>query len=261
MPLSDNEIAEQFAQDKRSKLILERNLRTKLRALDSTIVNKFRKDVLQGQVTNAFFFQKEYESLLTNHYESVSNEFSDRTLERLSDDGIVSLTDIQQNILDESIRLFIKKSSRQQARVILETTQSNMSIASQLAAIDSDDIVEQSVNASANLSRKLRSRETGITSFETQSMAQTRKLAEADIIAGKDPLTLQTPTNKVIKEWVTSGDEVVRAAHVSADAQLQPIKDFFVVMGQNLRFPGDTAFGATIKNTANCRCESVFSRD
>ena len=260
MPLSDAEIRKQVIPDFRDKLMLERKLRRKIRTLNKSIVSRFQSDLLRGETTRADIFQDELKDLLLDFYGSVSLKFKSRTLRRLSG-GRNRLTSDEKKILKRAVTLFASRRAVQQSRLILETTHRNMRSAVQLAASETVDQIETAINASAILSSKLKSRETGIVSLETQAMAEATKMAEADMIAKKAPLTLQTPQEPLFKEWVTQGDERVRPAHVSADSQLQRVQDLYVVMGQQLRFPGDTSFGATAANVINCRCDSVYSRD
>jgi len=259
MPLSNAEIKKQVKQDFKDKLVIEKKLRTELRILNGIIVNKFQSDMLQGTVSNATFFQTAMEEILTDHYISVSNKFKDRTLNRLFD-GKITLDETQKLLLKNSISKYIRRRSIDQSRIILNTTQKNMQSAAEVVISETADQIERSINSSAILSRNLRSRESRIAQLETQAVAEATKSAESDIFSRKEPLTLQKPKDPVIKEWVTVGDERVRPAHVSADSQLQRIEDFFLVMGQQLRFPGDTSFGASAGNVINCRCSSVYSK-
>ncbi len=261
MPLSESQIRRQVAKDFRDKLSLEKKLKGKLRLLANGIVNKFRSDMLIGTITNASFFNKKLQGILKLHYQTVSREFSGRTLDRLFDFKENTLTELEKGKLEEAINSYINRRSIEQAIIILNTTQKNMVSASAAVISETASQIERSVNASTLLSRKLISREARIASLETQAMSEARKIAEADIFSKKEPLTLQIPTEKLLKEWVTVGDERVRPAHVNADSQLQFKEDFFIVKGEQLRFPGDTSFGATPGNVINCRCSAVYSTE
>lgn len=57
------------------------------------------------------------------------------------------------------------------------------------------------------------------------------------------------------KQWLTSGNDNVRAAHAAANEQVVPIDGFFEVGGEQLQFPGDPA-GAP-ENVINCHCVSI----
>lgn len=257
MPLSDAQIRKQAVQDFKDKLILERKLRKDLARFDRSIVRQFRKDVLQTGMSDASQFQGELKVLLNKHYKAVSSKFEGRTLNRLSKNFVLSTA--EKESLERAMTNFIDRRSLKQANIILDNTQKNMHSAVRIALEESVDQVNVALNASSILSRTLKSRETRIASLETQAVAEGRKIAEADIFSGKDPLTLQIAVKFLTKEWVTMGDERVRPAHVSADAQLQKADDFFVVMGENLRFPGDTDFGASVGNVINCRCNAIYS--
>ena len=59
------------------------------------------------------------------------------------------------------------------------------------------------------------------------------------------------------KIWLTMGDDEVRPSHALADYQKVNINDFFIVDNEKLLYPKDMSNGATIKNTAGCRCVSI----
>lgn len=251
MPLSDDEIRKQIEEDFRDKLLLEKKLKKKLRVFNNKIADKLRVATLTRTVPRAAFFQDELQGILKSHYKAVSREFRGRTFSRLSD-GDITLTERVKEKLDKEIDRFIVKRSVEQAKIILATTRKNIESA-RVATLGAKDLVERSIEASNILSGKLNSREARTASLETQAMAEASKNAEAGAFID------QNPSKQVLKEWVTSGDERVRPAHVDADSQLQHTKDFYIVKGENLLFPGDTSFGATPGNVINCRCASVFS--
>lgn len=63
------------------------------------------------------------------------------------------------------------------------------------------------------------------------------------------------------KQWLTSRDSRVRrptgksqADHQSADGQIVPIDQPFIVSGERLMTPGDRSLGASASNIVNCRC-------
>jgi len=249
-------IRQQVVQDFRDKVILEPKLGRKLRVLDKQIVTQFRQDMLKGELTRAEIFQPELEEILASHYEVVADKFEGRIADDASDD--VALTIDEQANLTAAIGAFIVARAATQSKIISNNTQKDMGVAAQVVIGETPDQIERSVAASALLSRRLRVREGAIASLETQAMAEAVKLAEFDVFAKKDPLSLQPPSEQMFKEWVTVGDERVRAAHAAADAQVRRVEELFKVGGQQLRFPGDTSFGATAGNVINCRCSAVY---
>lgn len=62
------------------------------------------------------------------------------------------------------------------------------------------------------------------------------------------------------KFWIATQDDRVREAHSAADGQTRPIAFPYVVMGQELMFPGDTSLGATAANVILCRCTEGYRR-
>lgn len=249
-------IRQQVMRDFRDKVSLEFKLRSKLQRLNNRVVGQFRKDMLRGVTTRADIFQPELQGVLANHYEIVEKEFKGRISEIAPDD--ILLNNEEESKLSVAIGAFIVARSLNQSRVISNTTQGDMDAAAKVVIDETPDQVERSVVASAILSRRLQAREGSIASLETQAMAEATKAAEFDVFAKKDPLTLQRPAEVINKEWVTVGDERVRSAHVAADAQVRKMEELFLVGGQQLRFPGDTSFGATAENVINCRCSAVY---
>jgi len=249
-------IRQQVMQDFRDKVILEPKLGRKLRALDRQIVTQFRIDMLKGETTRAVIFQPELQEILAGHYEVVVDVFEGRIADRAPDN--VALTADEEANLTAALGAFIVARAATQSKVISSTTQTDMGVAAQIVIGETPDQVERSVAASAILSRRLQAREGAIASLETQAVAEATKLAEFDVFAKKDPLSLQRPSEQMFKEWVTVGDERVRPAHAAADAQVVPVESLFNVGGQQLRFPGDTSFGATAGNVINCRCSAVY---
>lgn len=63
------------------------------------------------------------------------------------------------------------------------------------------------------------------------------------------------------KQWLTSRDARVRRPtpsnpvdHRSAEGQIVPVGQPFIVSGEQLMYPGDSSRGASISNLVNCRC-------
>lgn len=59
------------------------------------------------------------------------------------------------------------------------------------------------------------------------------------------------------KQWITEGDEKVRFAHAEVDYTRIPIDDFFVVGGEQMRYPHDPT--ASADNIVNCRCTCKYT--
>lgn len=64
-------------------------------------------------------------------------------------------------------------------------------------------------------------------------------------------------SGKKFKTWVTMGDRNVRVWHEEVNMKTIPIKDKFLVGGDEMDFPHDPT--ASMQNTANCRCICTYS--
>ena len=64
------------------------------------------------------------------------------------------------------------------------------------------------------------------------------------------------------KAWKAIRDDRTRDAHLFTDPKLFiPIKDNFIINGQQLAYPGDSTQGASMSNTINCRCRLTFRQE
>jgi len=64
------------------------------------------------------------------------------------------------------------------------------------------------------------------------------------------------------KPWKAIRDDRTRDAHLFTDPKLFiPIKDNFIINGQQLAYPGDSTQGASMSNTINCRCRLTFKQE
>lgn len=101
------------------------------------------------------------------------------------------------------------------------------------------------------------SRSAAIANGETQIIAEGTKWAEIEAInrsAGQGPGQSGQNPNRFKKVWNSALKETTRPAHAAAHGQAVNIDGTFTVGGQSLRFPADTALGATLDNVINCLC-------
>ena len=102
--------------------------------------------------------------------------------------------------------------------------------------------------------RHLKARIPANANFETQPVVETvrKEIARQE---GDGPLRM---------DWTSRMDGKERPAHHAAHQMYHgfrsaiDIQDVFVVAGEQLRFPGDTRLGASMRNTINCRCWANF---
>lgn len=68
----------------------------------------------------------------------------------------------------------------------------------------------------------------------------------------------------VVKAWITVGDERVRDSHVAAGETYGlggapiAVDQAFQLAGGQLRFPGDTSLGVSMREIYNCRCSLAY---
>lgn len=256
--------------DLTEKLRLERILADELRAFNKRMTVGMVKEYGQtGRAFDASTMQPELTEMLLDHYERVSPAFDNQITEVLPAD--IEATPAETSIIAAALAIFFNGRAPEQSEIITGTNQSNIDgsidqaimISQEEAAVGRPQTrIDIALIAGATLSRKLAGRVTGISSLETQASAETAKITEAQVLTGQPPSVTGGSLREsgVEKEWVTTGDERVRPAHVAADSQDRDLNAPFRVGGQLLRFPGDTSLGATAGNVINCRCASVTNK-
>jgi hypothetical protein len=167
----------------------------------------------------------------------------------------VSVTGVERSLIDSNLQTIFAARASAQAQLIAATTTKNVqrSIASQLAVVGVDATNNSAVGRAVGtqLSRHFTKRSVSIATVETQNSAETAKEVEGQVVI--------PDTAQITKEWVSRGDNKVRAAHLSADGQVVAVNAPFIVMGERLQFPGDPAGSAA--NIVNCRCSSQVDDD
>jgi uncharacterized protein with gpF-like domain len=190
------------------------------------------------------------EAQLLAHYNRVGKVFSRQLTNRLPNP--VSVTGLERAVIESNLATTYAARASSQAQLIARTTSTNVtkSVAAQLAA---GDVLPTNAalgrNVGAQLTKRNFKRSKSISIVETQSSAETAKGVEAAVV-------IQNPAD-VTKQWVAVGDSVTRDAHLEADGQVVPVDTAFIVMGESLMYPGDSA--GSPGNIINCRCSSVIN--
>lgn len=68
---------------------------------------------------------------------------------------------------------------------------------------------------------------------------------------------ISSPAQVATKEWMAALDSRTRDPHVTANGQNVRMKDFFMVFGESLEYPGDPRGSAA--NIINCRCIALYN--
>lgn len=255
--------------EQRQKIKLENQFIPTVRRLLSRMNADFRNVyTATGAVIGTDAYVSDWEAALSLHYRRVGRLFHVKCLVFKQED-----TRVDDAAVAAAFLLWLQDRAAQQTRVILDTSRRDMGVAvataqSELrnadptAQVTNADIADE---AAAKIAKDNRSRESTIANMETQPVAeQVKRLAAMSaagipLLVGQQPAAEPlAPTERLIKDWDTVGDEKVRQAHVFADGQRREIKQAFNVGGELLLFPGDTSLGATIGNVANCRCSAQY---
>jgi hypothetical protein len=250
-----------------AKLKLEPRLRREMSVLFATISREMRALYsAKGAILDAKEFQPEVEQILKQHYRRVSRIFGISLRQQLAKHFKPDEMKTVDDDVDNNMKEFINTTTALRASLIIETTQRDINggIEFALAVAADDDGVTRLENAviadmgSKEFNRRSKPRTETIAVTETQTAAEGSKEVEAQTVATTAGRIANVPPSQVIlKEWVAVLDERTRDAHVLADGQRVGVDDVFVVMGERLRFPGDTSQGASAENVINCRCISA----
>ena len=65
----------------------------------------------------------------------------------------------------------------------------------------------------------------------------------------------------LLKRWIATPGPRTRPAHAAAWGQQRKLDEPYLVMGQQLKYPGDTSLGASARNVCNCRCAEGYDPD
>ena len=267
-------VTNQVAQDLKAKIRLEAKLRSKVNRLFKRMVNAHvRLVATTGMPLNAQVFKQEWVDLLLVHYKLVQSTFKG-SVQAFQAKELAGLRYKQEGDFPTSVELlagallgWATTQAPRQAQFITDTNVNNiaesMRQARESLLADGESLDDRSVAAvsGATLGRSMSGRASSIIMTETQSAAESTKNLEAFSLSDIDPtlalggaLVVSTTT----KNWQTVGDKKVRGAHALVNGQVRQLSVPYDVGGEKLRYPGDSGLGASPKNTANCRCSSIY---
>ena len=241
------------------KIKLEERFRRDVRTLFNRIRYEFRIKIAANNIINPLKFEKQWEVLLLGHTTRVQKAFRPIATVKENDNEEVAA----------ALLLWAEVNSARDAVWITNTTRNEMNeaIAQARRTFADDGTIsyttrELAAVSGAILSRKFKARETTIIITETQKAAESTKLIVAYDEAELSPRDALAPTmvaSQAMKDWYDVGDGKVRGGHHKWEVKPVPITMPYIVNGQRLMYPGDTSMGASLKNTANCRCTSTYT--
>jgi len=264
------------------KLVLENTFRPEVSAYFNSIRRKLINDFKEtGIVPSIQKYTDDTRELLEKQYMRVSNSFRNEMRLFLNVKNMINILEKKQEnqedqvneVIDAMLAVFIANTTNQHSQLIDTTTQQNINSSFQSATSEAiekgqgDDIDLISALAFTELGTNFRGRSDAISLTETQISAEGTKQIEAAVISREgeiDPSILIIGTVIAAlgtnKEWAAILDQVTRDSHVSANGQLVPANNVFVLDdGSRLRFPGDTSLGAPPSQTVSCRCGALYT--
>lgn len=106
----------------------------------------------------------------------------------------------------------------------------------------------------ATAERILRNKFKGLSIANGKRIVRTESVNAANFATNESATSIFGAKN-LQKEWIASLDGRVRDAHIAVNGQRRGMNEKFLVMGEQLNHPGDSAGSAA--NVINCRCASA----
>jgi SPP1 gp7 family putative phage head morphogenesis protein len=140
----------------------------------------------------------------------------------------------------------------------LGTRESRLKDASKEVWEDVRDVLQEGIDSGESndeLAKRVREKFNGISKTRAETIAQT----ETACAYGHARQKGMEETGIEWKEWLTAGDDKVRAEHVRANEQQRRVDEAFDIAGEQLMHPGDP--NGSAKNVINCRCVVIPIRE
>lgn len=266
----------QVADEMRRKLIFERDLDRRMTHRFILLLRDFRREYARSGLLIRFdAHQTAIGEALSRHYRRVQAGFSEDAVRLIDDD----IPDSSRLITQTALGVWISDRMVFQSLRIVNTAKVRIErgLRTAIAALTEERPgLPPETGAIAGTARNILSpvfrrhaRTVGRT--ETQAAAEATKSITAEALGGRLPRVLAGDARGVpptapgdvialVKGWVTEGDELVRQRHVVTNGQNRDVDDPFDVGGEQLMFPGDTSFNASLDNIINCRCAALYER-
>lgn len=267
MPIvtNDNQEEDVVLSELKDKLSVEAKLKTSLRKFFKTIVNDQKVENNVKSIKKKGINVQQYAPQLTNLLNRSYNEAIDKASGCFMDDPIVQdLLSPQERtmIKGQSVLLSQEYASKRAVTIaeeLMATTRKNLAQSHTLVdkvILQTGVEVTQAERMSMvmdNFEQRLNNRVGTIAATETQNVYQEAKQIEARMTNE----VLNRSGQNMQKRWNATLDQSTRPAHVEAHGQRVNLEALYEVWGEKLSYPGDDSNGASVKNLANCRCESI----
>lgn len=253
-------LARRGARDLALKLRLENVFKPTLKRFFNSLIKAFRLKYSHNnrkEVINVDDYLPEMVGILRPHYRRVMKAFY--AVDRKEIKSLEKKDEIESDI-EGTMHEYILIHSEHQAKIILRTVKDELDNAIQKYITESvlnhrdpdPQVIADLVYK--DFKHKIKGKADIIALTETQIVAEKTKFEEYRAITQSGD-----PTSELfMKQWVAILDRRVRPWHAAADGQRVAIDEPFIVKGEKLLYPGDSSFGVSVDNIANCRCSSLM---
>jgi len=265
------------------KIRLEKAFENAIRPLFTQMIRDYKASIRAfGRAQDASLYEDQWKGLLATQYDRVQRAFRGTVIDDSVGKSMVYYLTKQspermESLIDIALLNWRTTQSTLVAGIITDTNQEQLDVGLQRAR---EALIEEelevnpttlSLAAGAIVGRQFKVRTGTIAQTETQSAAETTKSIEATVLAGRVPVgVLPIPEPIIIepepeqerlpinKQWVTIGDNRVRASHIAVNRTIIDEAESFTVGGDLLKYPGDNSQGASAAQFINCRCSADY---
>lgn len=265
------------------KIRLEKAFERAIQPLFTQMLRDYKRSIRAfGRAQDASIYASQWKALLANQYDRVQRAFRGTVIDESVGKSMVYYLTKQspermESLIDIALLNWRTTQSTLVAGIITDTNQEQMDtglIRAREALIEEESEVNPttlSLAAVAIVGRQFKVRTDTIAQTETQSSAENTKATEAAVIAGRtpvgvlpipEPITFEPEPEieriPINKQWITIGDNRVRASHVATNRVIVDEAENFTVGGDLLKYPGDNSQGASAAQFINCRCSADY---
>jgi hypothetical protein len=179
-------------------------------------------------------------------YGRVGSWFALDAQKSLKSYGAVFQTKSDETVFDRRMRNYVAINLRDRLQGVLDTT-TNRARRKLFEGIQNGDGIEV-------IAREMVRAGSGIADVK-----RARVIARTEIISASNKGSLEGAKDTGIplkKEWLATRDNRTRIEHAEADGQAVLMDEDFIVMGEEMEYPGDPSGSAS--NVINCRCTQIY---
>lgn len=196
-----------------------------------------------------------WEQMIASTYLAIMEDFGEETIEQLKRQGLA--IERKQDIFGIAVPVVMDWIARHAGLFVQQVSQATRLKVSRhiLAGIEEGESIFKIAKRIDTLYLEQ------IIPHRSQVIGRTESMRAAS--AGSQ-MAAQGTGIELKKVWISTRDGRTREApdsefdHATADGQIVPLNDPFIVSGEQLMYPGDYTMGASKGNHINCRCTHSF---